>query len=53
MGQNEKENTKFEVPVFEISSMECDKNKPLKFNDNTTYSKARKIPKKNDNLKEE
>lgn len=22
MGQNEKENTKFEVPVFEISSME-------------------------------
>lgn len=53
MGQNEKENTKFETPVFEISSMECDKRKPLAFTDNNTYSKARKRPNKNNNPKEE
>lgn len=47
MGQNEKKDVR-----FEISSMECDERKSLKFNDDN-YSKARQNPKKNDNPKEE
>nr|WP_297940177.1 hypothetical protein [uncultured Lachnoclostridium sp.] len=53
MGQNEKKDANFEIPVFEISSMECDKRKQLAFTDNNTYSKARKNPNKNNNPKEE
>ena len=47
MGQNEKRDV-----IFEISSMECDKRKPLKFTNNN-YSKARQNPQKNNKPKEE
>lgn len=39
--------------IFEISSMEADNRKPLRFTNETNYSKARQNPHKTDNPKEE
>lgn len=47
MGQNEKENTKFETPVFEISSMEYKKAKPYE-----NKQRSNSQPQKNTDKKE-
>lgn len=39
--------------IFEISSMEADNRKPLRFTNEDNYSKARQNPQKTDNSKEE
>lgn len=39
--------------IFEISSMEADNRKPLRFTNEDNYSKARQNPQKTDNPKEE
>ena len=39
--------------IFEISSMETDSRKPLRFTNEDNYSKARQNPQKTDNPKEE